>query len=323
MIAAIILNYQTWETTISCIKSIKKTSNNIKVYVVDNDSPNDSYNILSNEYKNDANVNVFNSGGNLGYARGNNFGALKAIEDGYDILLFTNNDIIFENNAINKMINTLNSNFEISTVSPLIKSLDGHNESLPILSSISTIDYLFLFTRLRKIVNIFIKENIIRGKYELRVNSDMHLSKIYRFSGCCFMIRVSDFKEIGMFDEGTFMYFEEDILCHKLFEKGYQSFHRSDAIIQHHHGKTTGSNNFFVDSEMLKSEIYYFTKYCNINIFLLIILYLDRILTPLIRILLKKYSISFVEYSNLIQTTFKPISKYIFNKTILMKEWNE
>lgn len=305
MLAAIILNYKTWETTIKCIESIKNTSDGVKIYVVDNDSPNNSYDILLNEYKYDSDVKVFNSGGNLGYAKGNNYGAIKAINDGHEILLFTNNDIIFEEEAINKMANEINNNDEISSIAPLIKSLNGEIESLPIVSSISTFDYLLSFTRLNKITRIVRREIPVKEKYELKINEASPLKEIYKFSGCCFMIRSHVFKEVGMFDEGTFMYFEEDILCHKLQERGYKSFHRSDAIIEHHHGKTTGSNNFFVDSEMFKSEMYYFVKYKKINLILLILLYLDRAITPLIKVLKKRYEVSLKEYFSLNQMTIK------------------
>ena len=325
MIATIILNYKTWETTINCIESIKNTSDGVKIYVVDNDSPNNSYDILLNKYKNDVNIDVIQSGMNLGYAKGNNVGATKAINDGYEILLFTNNDIIFEDEAIKKMANDLNRNDKVSSISPLIKSLKGEIESLPIVSRISTGDYVLSFTRLNKFIKLVRKESPIKEKYELKVNKDYPLKEIYKFSGCCFMIKSQVFKEVGMFDDGTFMYFEEDILCHKLEERGYKSFHRSDAIIQHHHGKTTGSNNFFVDSEMFKSEMYYFAKYREINFILLMFLYFDRIVTPLIKMLKKKYKVSFKDYVNLIQITIKTIIKYKFTKykNINMEEWNK
>ena len=325
MLAAIILNYKTWETTIKCIESIKNTIDGVKIYVVDNDSPNNSYDILLNEYKYDSDVRVFNSGGNLGYAKGNNYGAIKAINDGHEILLFTNNDIIFEEEAINKMANEINNNDEISSIAPLIKSLTGEIESLPIVSPISTFDYLLSFTRLNKITRIVRKEIPVKEKYELKINEESPLKEIYKFSGCCFMIRSHVFKEVGMFDEGTFMYFEEDILCHKLRERGYKSFHRSDAIIEHHHGKTTGSNNFFVDSEMFKSEMYYFVKYNKINLILLILLYLDRATTPLIKVLKKRYEVSLKEYFSLIQMTIKitVYNKFPNRKKNNTEEWNK
>lgn len=326
MLAAIILNYKTWETTIKCIESIKNTSDSVKIYVVDNDSPNNSYDILLNEYKYDSDVKVFNSGGNLGYAKGNNYGAIKAINDGHEILLFTNNDIIFEEEeAINKMANEINNNDEISSNAPLIKSLNGEIESLPIVSPISTFDYFLSFTRLNKITRIVRKEIPVKEKYELKINEESPLKEIYKFLVCCFMIGSHIFKEVGMFDDGTFMYFEEDILCHKLRERGYKSFHRSDVIIEHHHGKTTGSNNFFVDSEMFKSEMYYFTKYRNINFISLVFLYIDRAISPLIRILKKKYKVSFKEYVSLNRITIKTIIQYKFirGKNINMEERNK
>ena len=314
MIAVIILNYNTWETTINCIESIKKTSERVKIYVVDNNSPNNSYKNLMNKYSNDILVKVIQSSVNLGYAKGNNLGAKVAIEDGYKILLFSNNDIIYENGAINKMVKVLIDNDEISCVAPLIKSLNGEVESLPIVSQISIPDYLFSFTRLNKIKKLFNRNYSFVKKYELKIEKDNCLSKIYKFSGCCFMIKSNVFHEVNGFDDETFMYFEEDILCYKLEEIGFSSFHVADAIIQHHHGKSTGRNNFFVHSEMFKSEILYFTKYRNINIIYLSFLYTDRLATPLISIIKKRYKLSSKEYLDLIQTTLNTIIKHKFSE---------
>lgn len=325
MVAAIILNYKTWETTIKCIESIQRTSCDVKIYVVDNCSPNNCYEILLAKYKKHPDVKVFKTNKNLGYARGNNFGANMAINDGHDILLFSNNDIIFEEKTIKRMADSLRNNQKISCVAPLIKSLTGSIESLPIISPISTCDYLLSYTRLNKILKFVKTESPVEKNYELKISKENPLKEIYRFSGCCFMIRSDVFEAVGFFDEETFMYFEEDILCHKLNEKGYKSYHISDAIIQHHHGKTTGNNNYFVDSEMFKSEIYYFSKYRKTHFINLIYLYFDRVITPPIKATKNYYTFSLKEYKSLIRTTINTIIKYKFKhrNNQNMEEWNK
>ena len=83
MIGIVILNYNSANDTLRCIRSIEEYTNvSYKIYVVDGCSQDNSYEYLSkyfNEYKN---VEIIKSDINGGYSYGNNIGAIKAIDDG-------------------------------------------------------------------------------------------------------------------------------------------------------------------------------------------------------------------------------------------------
>lgn len=65
-IAIIIINYNKYEKTIECINTIKKSKfKNYKIYLLDNNSQNDSYNILYEKYKNDNYIEMIYSKENL------------------------------------------------------------------------------------------------------------------------------------------------------------------------------------------------------------------------------------------------------------------
>lgn len=65
-IAIIIINYNKYEKTIECIESIRKSNfNNYKIYLLDNNSQNNSYNILNNRYKNKNYIEIIHSKENL------------------------------------------------------------------------------------------------------------------------------------------------------------------------------------------------------------------------------------------------------------------
>ena len=54
MIGIVILNYLTYNETIKCVDSIKKTGyRDKKIVIVDNASQNDSFKFLYDTYKND------------------------------------------------------------------------------------------------------------------------------------------------------------------------------------------------------------------------------------------------------------------------------
>ena len=101
MIGIVILNYLTWNETFNCLKSISEL--NYKepyiTYLVDNGSSEkmteELHSLLEKEK-----VVFISAEENKGYAGGNNLGIRKALEDGCDAILISNNDIIFEEKTI-------------------------------------------------------------------------------------------------------------------------------------------------------------------------------------------------------------------------------
>jgi GT2 family glycosyltransferase len=310
MIGFVILNYNTWEMTIRCVDSILNTcQQNYSIYIVDNGSKNDSYHNLKEHYKESNNVIVINSGGNLGYARGNNVGIRYALKDGLDIITVVNNDVIFLEESINHMYTFLKKNHDVAAVSPYILSPDGEVQNLPFLKPITIRDYLFYSTRLSRFSTSKQKQQYTE-KYLLSENSiGTYPIPIYKFSGCCFMAKREMLEDVGLFDENTFLYYEEDILCHKMYKSGYKAYFLPNAEIVHHHGLTTGKANLFVDTEMLKSEMYFLSSYYHTNFFVMFLIYIDRVISPFVNILKKHYKVTFKDYLAFLRVTWKHLIK--------------
>ena len=88
----VILNYITWQQTERCIKSLKETENadELQIYVVDNASPEKGE---LRRVCREAQVELIENPNNSGYAAGNNVGIVKALTDGCDYIVISNNDI--------------------------------------------------------------------------------------------------------------------------------------------------------------------------------------------------------------------------------------
>ncbi len=310
MKAFVILNYNTWEMTIRCVESIFQTcKQKFTIYIVDNGSPNDSYQKLKEQYQNNKNVKLIKSE-NFGYAIGNNIGIRNAINDGYDIITITNNDVIFLEESIEQMYTFLGENQNVAVVSPFILSPEGELQNLPTLKPLSTQDYLIHNTKLNKFTSTNSK---MRYDHEYYLSSNAIRNEpipIYKFSGCCFMARSEMLMEIGLFDENTFLYYEEDILCHKMYKSGYKAYFLPKSKIVHHHGLTTGKDNLFVDTEMFKSELYFLLRVYQLNYFLLLLIYFDRALTPIMKKLKKTYKLTFKDYLDFLRKTWGHFKKY-------------
>ena len=78
----VILNYNNCNVTIDCVKNIVDVCKmDYNIYIVDNKSNDDSYNVLSNMYENSKTIKVIDSGTNGGFSYGNNVGFKAAIDD--------------------------------------------------------------------------------------------------------------------------------------------------------------------------------------------------------------------------------------------------
>jgi GT2 family glycosyltransferase len=304
MIGFVILNYNTWEMTIRCVESIFKTcKQNYTIYIVDNGSINDSYHFLKEQYRNNKNVKVINNE-NLGYAKGNNVGIRYAMKDGHDIITITNNDVIFLDESIDHMFTFLEKSQNAAVLSPYILSPEGELQNLPSLKPIKPLDYLLYNTKLSNFASLNKKR---RYNQEYYLSGDSIRNEpipIYKFSGCCFMARREMFEKIGLFDENTFLYYEEDILCYKMNKSGYKAYFLPDSKIIHHHGLTTGKDNLFVDTEMFKSEMYFLSRCYQLNLFTMLFIYIDRAITPIMKKIRHRYNLTFKEYLVFLRKTW-------------------
>src|SRR3989338_8110642 len=106
-LSIVIVSYNTKKVTEDCIESINRSLTNTKIkyeiVLVDNDSRDGSAQALQKIAQNKVNqLSYSQTGSNLGFGRGNNFGVKKAV--GKYILLL-NTDTIVLNRAIEKLYN--------------------------------------------------------------------------------------------------------------------------------------------------------------------------------------------------------------------------
>ena len=93
-VAIIILNYKSWEDTLSLAEAIQKLFllNWNQIIIIDNNSPNESDKKL-NEFSDKGYIYI-QTGQNNGYAAGNNIGLKYAYKNGFKYGWILNNDII-------------------------------------------------------------------------------------------------------------------------------------------------------------------------------------------------------------------------------------
>lgn len=98
MVCFMILHYMVADETIQCVDSILSNVIGDKhILVVDNCSPNGSFEVLRKHYKDNSVVSVIQNESNNGFAKGNNFGYRYALEYIHpDYICCMNNDMTIE-----------------------------------------------------------------------------------------------------------------------------------------------------------------------------------------------------------------------------------
>jgi GT2 family glycosyltransferase len=282
-VRVVILNYNQAKYTIEAVNFIRNQDyKNIELVVVDNNSLKEDFLILQNLLP--KSTRIVRSEQNLGYARGNNLGcklSTKIIPDYYFII---NNDVVInDDQLISKLVESLqrNEKNKIVAVSPLV-------------NTVSTGKPLENQIQVRKLLP-FYKQTIVNSPFLNKIFFWITNEYIYKdkmpyigketivdsINGAVFLIYGPLFSEIGFFDEGTFLFFEEIILGKKIQQMGYYCLLNGYTMIDHLQGLSTKSDqksfNLKMEREKIISENYYFQKYFNINKFMLGLIFLSRI----------------------------------------------
>ena len=194
---------------------------------------------------------------NLGYAKGNNLGVkfLNSIGK-YTHFLFSNDDIeIKQSNILNIMVEKMSKDKNIGAIGPRVVGLDGHDQS-PHDSYVSPYRLIGwkLFPFLRR-----------KNKHNDQTGLLKPVSRFtYWVQGSFMLVNATVFNEIGMFDENTFLYYEEPILAEKMAQIGKRMYFDSDVEIVHYEGGSTKRNPKKEKIEM-ESRIYYMSIYKHVN----------------------------------------------------------
>jgi GT2 family glycosyltransferase len=117
--------------------------------------------------------------------------------------------------------------------------------------------------------------------------SDTAPLRLYCSPGCAMMFRSRTFAEVGLFDEQTFLYYEEFIMGEKLKRAGLITYYVPDAEVYHLHGATTAkitpAQKYIY---AVKSQKYYLMHYKRIGRLLMAAVSLKVTLAFLIRVML-------------------------------------
>lgn len=215
-----------------------------------------SFKILSQFIENSS-VWLISVNKNLGYAKANNIGALfsKNILD-VKYTIFSNNDIQFpEILDPCSWFEYFRLNPQCLLIGPEVLGIDGNRQG-PIQKNDTAFGILL---RPYSLFRLIIPSRTVYPDLSFRKG------KVHHVNGCFMIVNLGLFMHIGMFDEGTFLYYEEDILSEKAKQAGLYCYFDASITIIHEGGATTKKTMIPIEQKkrLFESACYYYKKYRN------------------------------------------------------------
>ena len=230
----------------------QQSHNNLVLYIIDNDSEDDTHLILEKE--NDVRLQIINNSSNFGVAKANNIAIKRAIADDCDQVLIINNDVEFEATLIEKLLQ-LQDERSCSLVTPKMMYYDNPNH----------IWYAGSW---------FIKKKgylpLHRGMKEIDEGYFDKIVEVEYAPTCCLLAKKEVFQDVGMMDEKYFVYFDDTDFSYRVWKDGrHKIFYCPNVKFYHKVGSLTKSFNmeeekifrgdFFIQQNT-KNHIYFLKK---------------------------------------------------------------
>lgn len=220
--AVVILNYNGKLLLEKFLPSVIKHSGLHAVFVIDNNSSDDSLLFLQSHFQQ---VQVIKNACNSGFSKGYNDG-LKQIQADYYVLL--NSDVEVTEHWIEPVVDLMDKNPLIAACQPKILDFNNKTRFEYAGASGGFIDkYGYPFCRGR----VFNSLEEDKGQYNDCV-------EVFWATGACMFVRASAFHEVHGFDEDYFAHMEEIDLCWRLKNIGYSVYVQPKSCVYHVGGGT-------------------------------------------------------------------------------------
>lgn len=235
----VILNWRSAQMSLRCAAAAVTAMEGIAgaISLIDNDSGDGSFETMQAEaeargWTRDERLRVLQSGRNGGFGAGNNAALRVPLSQPADYALIINPDAFAEPDMIRKMRDYLNAHPNIGLLGCRVVGEDGEHH-----------DTHFRFPGLGSELEDAARTGPIS---RLLASSIITLpmprtpSGVDWVVGASLMIRSKVLAQIGGFDEGFFLYFEETDLCLRAARAGWPTHYLPDAQIVHIGSVSTG-----------------------------------------------------------------------------------
>ena len=224
-IAIIIINWNTYQLTFNCLKSLKAcTYKNKTIFLVDNGSKDGSGDKIALEFPD---INFIKNEINEGFTGANNKALKVILKQNFDYVLLLNNDTVVKPNFLSLLEARMDSDQNLAATQPLILDFPNKNTIWNAGGSFNSFFCLFK-TRCKGMI------------YNPKLKIDTYTQWI---SGCCILVKIAVIKKVGLLDNRFFIYFEDADWSIRMTNLGYKLGVVPESIIYHHSSGSNVKNN--------------------------------------------------------------------------------
>lgn len=234
-VSIIIVNYNTQKLTKNCIAAIfyHTPKNCFEVIVIDNASTDGSCDVLSN--LGFQNYHYVYNEKNIGFSRANNRAALTASGN---YLFFMNSDMVFVNDVVSSLFEKIHHNPSIGIIGPKFLNPDGTLQ----VSCRNFPGVVFGMTKFFPFLKRFLPEENLDYYQDQRDYSVEQT--VDTVSAGALMISKKLFRDIGGFDEFSFMYAEDADICRQVRGLGLTVVYDPSGVLIHYGGQSSRLNSY-------------------------------------------------------------------------------
>ncbi|MGH7195583.1 MAG: glycosyltransferase family 2 protein [Candidatus Saccharimonadales bacterium] len=230
--SVVVPNWNGKDSLGACLDSLLAQSLRPHIIVVENGSRDGSLEFLEKNYPS---AEVLSNKKNLGFTGGVNVGIRRAIELGDEFVALLNNDAVAGSDWLKYLLAELESERNVGIATCKILSADG--KSLD-----STGDYYTNWGL-----------PYPRGRGETELDKYDKQTEIFAASGGASLYRVKMLKEIGLFDEDFFAYYEDVDISFRAQLAGWKVRYVPQAKVFHKIGATSSKLKGFTTYQTMKN----------------------------------------------------------------------
>lgn len=237
LVYVVLLTYNHWEETRQALHSlVQMTYPNYRLLVVDNQSTDGTIDQLQSGFPE---IEFLINPCNLGFAAGINVGLRHALERGAEFILIINNDVVVAPSMLEYLIEAMTP--DVGAAAPLIYSSDNSGR----IWSSGFIKHPFLLE--------------MRGgdRGRIRELGEQPFAVDYLL-GCALLLRSSVLKQVGLFDEQYFFYYEDLDLSLRIQEGGHRLITVPKAQMHHVGAGSAGKDSPFRVYHMARGSVIFF-----------------------------------------------------------------
>lgn len=222
-VSCVVLNWNGWADTLECLDALKECSYpNLTVIVVDNGSTDDSVARIKAAHPD---ILLLDSRNNLGFSGGNNIGIRRALEIGADYIWLLNNDTRPAPDALCALVAKADSDNSIGAVASICYYADEPSKVQAWAGSR---------------VNLWIGY----GRLYTEPHGDDSFDSL---NGTSMLVARDAIEDVGLLDEGFFLYWEDTEFCLRLRKKGWRIAAAPGSRVLHKVNASTGGNKIVLD----------------------------------------------------------------------------